>query len=188
MNDKCEYAEEYSAGEQRRAVILCIVAGALLVAIGKLWFFPWLKEFSDTAACRTVLGLNGMVVLFYGLFVGFPSATALGVGLCVGLRGYRVLRDGRFPPIGEKVFRKTRIIRGGKAKLIGTLLSLAVLLPLALAFWGFGQAQYLTDAVRIKPQRCALLSVDHYQQRLGFRLAGITDGVVQVGGITRRAA
>lgn len=162
MNDAIEYAEEYSASEQRRFLVTGIIAGALLVAIGKMWFFPWLQEFSGTAACRTVFGLSGSKVLFYGLFVGFPLALAILIGLALGRRGYRILREGRVPPAGEKVFRKTRIVRGTRAKLVGAVLLLAVAFPLALAGWGFGQAQHLTENLAANPQRCAILPMNHH--------------------------
>lgn len=162
MNGPIEYADEYSESEKRRFVLTGIIAGALLVAIGKMWFFPWLHEFSDTAACRTVFGVRGIEILFYGLFVGFPLTLAIIIGLGFGRRGYRILKEGQAPPSGEKVFRKTRIVRGAKAKLAGSILLLAVAFPLAMAGWGFGQAQRLTERAPVSPQRCAVLPMNHH--------------------------
>lgn len=162
MNDRVEFAEEYSASERRRLVVLGIMAGAALIVFGNAWFFPWLQEFSDTAACRSVLGFNGTVALFYGLFVGLPAIAGIGISLSFGLRGYRILRDGRVPPAGEKVFRRTRIVRGARAKWLGALHVLSVALPIALVFWGLGQAQRLSERAPVTPQRCALLTVNHH--------------------------
>lgn len=142
-NVQHEFAEEYSRSERARIVVVGFAVGALVVTVGKWWFFPWLQEFSATAGCRLVLGFNGGAVVFYGLFVGLPLLAALVVLASAGRRGYRILREGRMPPSGEKVFRPTKIQRGGKVKLAGWLHLLAVVIPLALAAWGAGQAEPL---------------------------------------------
>lgn len=163
MSDAEEFAEEYSTSERIRIVVFGIVAGAVLVAVGNLWFFPWLREFSESAACRAVFGLDGSVVLFYGLFAGLPLTAAIGIALSFGRRGFRILKQGQVPPRGEKVFRPTRIEKGGKAKLVGTVQLLAVLPPLALVIWGIGQAEKLAAETPAKPRNCPVLAVDHHQ-------------------------
>jgi len=102
-----EYAPEYSHAERIRFVVLGSAIGAMLVGVCQFWFFPWMREFSASASCRTVLGFSGNAVLFYGVFVGIPLHAALLVCVLVGRRGYRVLRQGRVPPEGERVFRRT---------------------------------------------------------------------------------
>lgn len=62
------------------------------------------------------------------------------------------------PPIGEKVFRPTRIERGQKAKLQGYAQKYSFLLLLAIAVWGFPQAGQLiaslpADAARDCPAK-----------------------------------
>jgi len=162
MNDDVEFAEEYSTNERIRIIGLGGVIGAVLIYLGDAWFFPWLTEFSASAACRTVFGVNGVLVLFYGLFVGLPLLVAIGIGISFGRRGIRILREGRVPPSGEKVFRPTRIARGAKAKTAGVMQLVAVIPPLALALWGFGQAENLARAALEQPQACAS-AVDHNQ-------------------------
>lgn len=157
-----EFAEEYSRRERIRIVVFGIVAGAVLVLAGKIWFFPWLQAFSATAACRTVLGLSGSTVLSYGLFFGLPMSVALAIGLSFGRRGFRILREGRVPPSGEKVFRTTRVERGARAKQAGLLQMLAVVPPFVLALWGLFQAEDMVGSAPLEPLNCAVLTVDHH--------------------------
>jgi hypothetical protein len=142
-NDQEEFAEEYSTSERIRIAAVGLALGALLVGAGNWWFFPWLREFAATAGCSSVFGVNGRTVLFYGVFAGLPLMAALIVLVTAGRRGFRILKERRMPPSGEKVFRPTRIQRGPQVRLAGWLNLLAAVLPLALAAWGVGQAQIL---------------------------------------------
>lgn len=134
----------YTPRERIRFVAFGVAAGLLAIGISKLWFFPWLHEFATSAPCRTVFGRSGTAVLLYGVFVGLPVFAALVVAATLGLRGIRILRDGRVPPRGEKSFRLTRIRRGGHATLVGYL-HVVVFVPFAaLALWGSVQAAALS--------------------------------------------
>jgi hypothetical protein len=150
-----EYAPEYTAAQRRRIVVLGVAAGALVLAVCQFWLFPMWREFSATAQCRTVFGFNGMAVLFHGLFVGLPLGSALLVAMLVGWRGAKVLRQGRIPPVGEKVLRRTPVVRGAKAKALGWVQLLAAVPLLGLAVWGAFQAQALLAEVQRHPARCA---------------------------------
>lgn len=150
-----EFAPEYTKTERVRFVVLSLGAGALLILLCQLWFFPWLREFAASAHCRLVFGLKGTSVLFYGAFVGVPLHAALLLGALVGRRGYRVLREGRVPPSGEKVFRPTRVRRGRKAKLSGYIQVFSAVPLLALAVWGGFQAQALAAQAESARQKCA---------------------------------
>jgi hypothetical protein len=138
-----EFAEEYTVAERGRRVIGGLAAGLAVIAIGKLWLFPWLTHFAASAPCRTVSGVNGATVLWWGLFVGIPLTSAALVVATMGRRGVRILRDGQVPPRREKVLRPTRIRRGRQARLIGYLHVLAWSPFLALALWGGFQAAAL---------------------------------------------
>ena len=150
-----EYAPEYSHAERVRFVVLGTAAGALVVAGCQFWFFPLLREFSASAHCRNVLGVSGIAVLFYGVFVGVPLHAALLVGALIGRRGFKVLREGRLPPSGEKVFRPTPVIRGAKAKLLGYVQLFAAAPLFGLAVWGVVQAQATVQQAQQYPVRCA---------------------------------
>jgi hypothetical protein len=143
MNELPEFAEEHSLPDKIRLIVICLAAGAVAVFAAQTWLFPAIREFAGSAHCREVLGFSGVSVLFYGLFVAMPLSLALVVGLTLGRRGYRILRDGQMPPIGEKVFRPTPIERGRKAKWMGYVQVYSFLLFLAIAVWGFPQASQL---------------------------------------------
>ena len=151
-----EFADEYTDAERIRFVVVGAIAGGSIVAIGKLWLFPWLRVFSESADCQSVFGTRGTTVLGYGLFVGIPLfATLLVIGT-FGRRGLRILREGRVPPSFEKVFRPTRIERGPKAKAIGYLQLFAATPMLALLVWGTNQAGTFARRSDSKPSECAV--------------------------------
>ena len=155
MPSVAEFAEEYTNAERIRFVVLGALAGALTVAACKLWFFPWLRAFSASASCRSVFGFSGSTVLAYGLFVGMPLFAALLVIITVGRRGLRIVREGRVPTSGEKVFRRTRIQRGAKARVIGYVHVFAATPLLALSIWGTDQAEEFARLPDRKPSECA---------------------------------
>lgn len=142
-SDLPEFAPRYTTAESIRIVVVGALAGAAVLTLGQGWLFPWLKEFARTAHCRTVWGMDGLTVLWYGLFVGLPLHVGLLVLATLGWRGYKILRDGQFPALNEKVARPTRIRRGTAAQWIGCL-HLCICIPLfALSVWGwFVAAEY----------------------------------------------
>ncbi|MDI1245936.1 MAG: hypothetical protein PSV24_11090 [Rhodoferax sp.] len=151
MNDLPEFAEEYSVRERVRFVIVGVTVGAVVVAVGKLWLFPWLGQLANSAQCHMVLGVSGVTVLWYSLFAGLPLFGALVVACTSGHHGYKILRDGQAPPLREKVFRPTRIKRGTKAKLVGYLHLFAFSPLFALAIWGVLQAEELSSQTQHRP-------------------------------------
>jgi hypothetical protein len=135
--------------------VIGTLAGALIIIFSKAWLFPWIREFAISAPCRKIWGIEGLTVLWYGVFVGLPLFNALLIIATLGWRGYKILRDGQFPPIKEKVSRPIRIRRGSRAKLIGYM-HMSLCLPLlALAIWGGFQAEELATTMRPKAGACA---------------------------------
>lgn len=155
MDISPEFAEQYSTAERVRFVVLGSASGALLIGLGKLWLFPWLREFSASAQCRTILGSSGTDVLLYGLLAGLPFFAGLVVACALGRRGFKVLRDRQFPPLREKSFRLTRIRRGSRATIIGYLHVLAFVPFLVLGLWGCVQAAALSKHAQHKAVDCA---------------------------------
>jgi hypothetical protein len=155
MSLPIETAEQYTPGERLRFAAMGTAAGLLAVLFGKFLFFPWLHGFADSAPCRTVLGIDALRVLWYGLFVGIPAVGAMVVGATLGRRGLGILREGQVPLRREKVFRPTRIQRGKRATLAGWLHVLAFAPFAMLALWGFGQAAGLSRQVQATPTLCA---------------------------------
>jgi hypothetical protein len=168
MHNDPEFAEEYTSAERARFVAVGVAVGAAIVVAGKLWFFPWLGQFVASAPCRSVLGISGLAVLFYGLFVGLPLSSAILVSATVGRRGYKILKGNRVPPVGEKVFRTTRIERGAKATVFGYAHVLACTPLIALAIWGYFQAGELKGEIQHRPSNCtANMSIDLDPQQQG---------------------
>jgi hypothetical protein len=138
------FAQTYSRGERIRFVLVGAVLGALGLAVWKWWVLPWIAGFPASAPCRTVFGANGATVLWFGLFVALPLLFAALSAIGLGRPGLAVLREGRYPPDGVKVFRPVRIRRGAAARWIGYLHVLACAPFLAIAIWGYGQAVALS--------------------------------------------
>ena len=149
-----EFAPEYTKGERVRFVALGALAGAAVISVCQLWFFPWLRDFSASAPCRSFFGVNGIVLLMYGMFVGVPLLAAVLVGALVSRRGYKILRQGRVPPRGEKVFRPTPVQTGAKARWSGYMQLLSVVPLLGLTVWGAFQAQSLVANAAGTPVKC----------------------------------
>lgn len=72
-----EFAELYTKGENIRNVVVAMVVGAIVVVLGKVWFFPWVHEFANSAPCRQVFGIDGLRVLWYGIFMGIPFSSSV---------------------------------------------------------------------------------------------------------------
>lgn len=140
MDENAGFAELYTVAERVRLLVGGVTVGLAVIATGRLWLFPWLTRFAGSAPCRTVWGINGATLLWWGLFVGIPLIAALLVAATLGRRGVRILREGQVPPRHVKVMRPTRIQRGGRARTIGYLHLLAWTPLLALAVWGGVQA------------------------------------------------
>lgn len=141
MNEQDEYAEEYSRRERIRFVIIAAVILLPVVLLTELWVFPTLREFAEKSQCYQVFGVSGTALLMYGLFTGLPLFAAAVLGLPLAWRGLRIVRDQRSPPLGAKVFLRTRLRRGRKAVLIGWTYQIPFLYLLTMAAWGVSKAE-----------------------------------------------
>jgi|GEM_PF-502133 len=155
MTDLPEFAEEYTVRERVRICVLGLVVGGVFVMSWKLWLLPRFGAFVASAPCRSVFGVSAVAVLWYGVFVGLPVLCAVPLACIEGRRGLKILRDGQSPPKGAKVLRPTRIKRGAAARRIGYLSLLSFVPLLAVAAWGFFQAESLSRLSQHKPPTCA---------------------------------
>ncbi|MES2933204.1 MAG: hypothetical protein V4805_06925 [Pseudomonadota bacterium] len=149
MNQDAEYAEQYTDDERKRLVLIGIGAGVVILIMWTMWGLPWIKWFSETAHCRTVMGQPATAALFYGVFVGLPLLVLLP---CLGVAwtGVRILREQQVPPKNTKVLRPTKIIRGRSARIRGLLMLSLVPLSLLAAGWGYGEAGKLARQVNLE--------------------------------------
>lgn len=153
-----EFAEEYTFRERIRMAARGVALGGLAILVWKLWLLPELGAFVVSAPCRVFFGANGMMVFWYGLFVGLPLLVFLLLGLTQGRRGLRILRDGQFPPIDEKVLRRTRIRRGAAARRIGYLHLFAPVPVIAFVIWGGFQAHRFAREFQPGNSACARIA------------------------------
>lgn len=149
-----EFAEEYSFRERVRLCTVGLIVGGVLVLMWKLWLLPAFTAFAASAHCRSVLGIAGTTVLWYGLFVGFPLFLALIFACMEGRHGVKILNDGQSPPIGSKVLRPTRIKRGAAARRAGYLRLVAFTPFVVIAIWGFFQAESLSQRAQLVHSVC----------------------------------
>jgi hypothetical protein len=154
MTEQPDFAEQHTTAERIRLLVIGGLIGGLIVLLFESLLFPWFREFAASAPCRNIFGIEGLTVLWYGVFVGIPLHFAILVGLVFGWRGYKVLRDDQFPPIGEKVYRPTRIRRGPRARLIGYLHYSVPVLFLALSIWGAFAAAELSTMNQPSVAKC----------------------------------
>lgn len=160
MPSEPEFAELRTPAERLRIFIICLLTGILVTYLSKTWLFPSINEFAASAPCRKVLGIEGLTVLWYGLFVGVPLHGAILIAAVMGWRGYKILRDGQYPPLKEKVYKPTRILRGAPAKFKGYMHLLAPLPLLAMSIWGIFQAEEYSKTMRPKASTCAAATVN----------------------------
>jgi hypothetical protein len=83
-----------------------IAAGALLVALGKLFLFPWLRSYLQSGIDPAEGMRRFKAVMFgFGVAVFLPAVHACRLGV-------RVLRQGQWPLAGSFVLRDTPVRRG----------------------------------------------------------------------------
>jgi H+/gluconate symporter-like permease len=159
MQPEPEYAEIYTIVERVRIFIIGLVIGAGLVFVTKKWLFPSINEFALTAHCRTVFGIDGLTLLWYGLWVGIPGQALILVTATLGWTSFKIIRDRQFPPINQKVFKPTKICKGRKVIFIALLHFLPVVLMLALTIWGAYQADKMSQILHPKNDLCLIKPV-----------------------------
>lgn len=155
MGELPEFADEYTLKEKLRLAAFYASSGFAVIFAANTWLLPAISSFSGMVHCREILGVSGVKVLFYGLFVAMPLVFAFVVAATVGRHGYLVLKTGQSPLAAEKVFRPTRICRGVKARLLGYGQLLSPWLLVAVAVWGVPQARELSQLGQVAEKQCA---------------------------------
>ena len=149
-----EYAPEYTKKE-RIALVLKIMTWAVpAYLIAEFWFFDWLSEYAENANCYNYGNVNGLHLIFYGLFFFMPLSLALIVFLFEGRRCIKVLKLGQNPLPNEKVLKPTKYKYGRAAKIQPAIVLSLVLMIVSFSIWGAFQAHHLTQ--HIKPCETAI--------------------------------
>jgi hypothetical protein len=136
MPKEPEFAELYTQTEKIRFLAVGMLCGLATLLGTKLWLLPWFNHFVETAPCRSILGIDGLIVLWTGIFVGLPLSFSILMAFTLGRSGYKILRDQQFPSRNEKVYKPTKIQRGRSAQIIGYLHLCPFIFLFALSIWG----------------------------------------------------
>lgn len=133
-----EYAPLYNRRERIRIALMYLFFALVLAIAGYFYIIPWLTDFINTMHCKEFYGVHGVVVMIYALFVGLPLLVMLTMQPVLSVHAVKIIRDAQSPPKNTKVFRKTKITKGKKARLTGwfLLLSLPVAF-IAIIAWGY---------------------------------------------------
>ncbi|WP_281543743.1 hypothetical protein [Grimontia sp. SpTr1] len=117
--------------------------GFLLFLTAQFWLLPMIDNFAERPHCYSVFGIQLVNYFWYLVFVGLPLSIFIPAMLLIpsGVKGWK---QGQFPPIGTKVFRRTRIKVGVQGKLFSAFQMLPAILVLALSVWGYFQASALS--------------------------------------------
>lgn len=117
----------------RRLAVLTVAAGTAIGAVVIGWFMPWLLGALDEAVDSGAVTVPLARWIFLGLVV-LLAAPVVGFGVYAVRFGRRVVAVGQYPPPGQHVVRRTRILRGPAATFTGRG---QVVLGVFLALCGF---------------------------------------------------
>jgi hypothetical protein len=126
----------------RRLAVLTMLAATVIATAMIGWFVPWLARAIVQARVSGTLSVPLASYLFLAV-VALLAAPVVGFGVYAVRFGRVVLSTRQYPPPGARVLRRTKILRGRPASVLGSgqvvLGALLVACGLALvgvAFWG----------------------------------------------------
>ena len=142
-----EYAPMYSTRERIAILIKLVLWLVPLVLVLQFWFFPFLREYAANANCYDYGPVNGVHLIFFGLFVGLPLTLSVILFALEGPNFIRAFKAGQFPAPNQKVLRLTPYKYGNAARLQVSLFFIIILFLLGLSIWGGFQAFQLTQEI-----------------------------------------
>lgn len=143
-----DYAPEYTEEERIATTLKALAYGVPIVAICEFWFFDWLTQFSANAHCYNIGDVNGVHLVFYGLFVLMPFSIGFFLFLSGCGRSIKVIRLGQNPLPNEKVVRPTKYQYGRTARIEPIIYLSAIAFFVGLSVWGGFQAYELTKEIQ----------------------------------------
>ena len=143
-----DYAPEYTKKERIIFLLKSFAWAIPLLLIAEFWFFDWLSEYSENANCYNYGDINGVHLVFYGLFVLMPLSFAIILFLIEGRRSIKIIKLGQNPLPDEKVFKPTKYKYGIRAKVQPIGAFSIMLFFIGLAVWGSFQAHDLTRDIK----------------------------------------
>ena len=109
-----EFALEYTKQERIRIVTNLSCIGATITLLMHFLFVPLLSNFAGNAHNIKIFGISGTTILLVGIFLGMPILAGILLSPLLK-KAFRSIRQKQYPPKEEKVFRKTKIIKGQKS-------------------------------------------------------------------------
>lgn len=143
-----DYAPEYTKRERIEIALKNLAWAIPVVFICEFWLFDWFAEYSNNANCYKYGSINGVHLVFYGLFVFMPLLFAIILCLTEGRRSIKVFRLGQNPLPNEKVFSTTSYKYGLAAKAQPIVVLSVMLFLIGLSVWGGFQAHDLTRNIK----------------------------------------
>lgn len=143
-----EYAPVYTTRE-RIVNALKLMAWILpFYLVAELWFFDWLADYSRNANCYNYGNINGVHLIFYGIFFLMPLLFAVVLLLIEGKRSIKILKLGQNPLPNEKVLVPTKYKYGSAAKVQPFVFFSVIIFIIGLSIWGGFQAYELTKDIK----------------------------------------
>ena len=139
-----EYAPMYSTRERVAIIVKMGLWLVPLYLVFQFCFLPYLKEYAANANCYHYGPVNGVHIVFFGIFVGLPLLLTTFLVVLEGANFMRAFKAGQFPAPGQKVLRLTPYQYGNAARLQVGLFFIIILFLLGLTIWGGFQAYQLT--------------------------------------------
>lgn len=141
---------------QTKIFLIGFIIGAALAIFFKKWLFPGVNEFAISAQCRTVFGIDGLTLLWYGVFAGIPLLTLLFAITTLGRTALKIFREKQYPVKNQKLFKPNKIFRGKQAIYFGFLHVLPVVLLLVCLIWGISQGNKASQTFKPHAGLCLM--------------------------------
>jgi hypothetical protein len=145
--DGVNYAPMYTPQEKIHLLLTHALWAVPFVTLLRIWFFPHFKQFAAHANCFNWGAINGMHLVFYGVFVGVPLIMALMGYLFTFNMAVQTYKSQQFPPPNYKTLHLTPYKYGLKAKLLAVFWFGFLGVAISFAMWGGWQAHALTQQI-----------------------------------------
>jgi hypothetical protein len=96
------YAPMYTKQERIRIIVKNALWIGPLLLLFKFWFIPSLAEYSKNANCYDYRPINGVHLIFYGIFMGIPLSMAVIIYLLEGAKAIAAFKASQYPPPNQK--------------------------------------------------------------------------------------
>lgn len=148
------YAPEYSARERMRKILLILTWVAPTLIAYKLWFLPWLGEYTAQAHCDNYGPFTGAHIIFYGLFIGLPASMGIAFFVLEGKDILKIYRLGQYPLPTRKVFRPTKYVYGFRPRFRAVASGVILLAILGVSIWGYFAANEIINLPKPDASDC----------------------------------